>query len=238
MMKRTVLGGLAALILAVPAHGQWLRVSSAEVDQPGQSAEVCVSLESRGKTIAGTQNDLTWDEACATLQTEGDCTVAPDIGKDLHGRLLGRVVGYRGLVLSLDDVDPIPDGTLYCCRFRVEAMAHSCCAVSLENVGLSDDLGNQVGVAAGPPAQLCVGPFDGTPFASFTPTPTSSPILTSVPFTPCPPDFCVRGPNAEDGGSSSVSADSGGCHVTTGSRSGGMPVLLLVLALLLLRRRS
>ena len=142
--------------------------------------------------------------------------------------------GYRGLVLSLTDITPIPDGTLYCCPFRVEAMPHSCCAVSIEGVALSDQFGNELGVAAGPPAQLCVGPFDGTPFA--TSTPTFTPTASPSPFQ-CLPDGCVLEP-AGGGDASSASADGGGCHVTPGSRPGVLPVLFLAAALLLLGRRS
>ena len=215
-MKRSMLVGLI-LTLAVSANAQSLRVSSAEVGESGQEADVCVSLDSGGQRIAGTQNDLLWDGACATLEDAGACRVNPDTGKDLNGRLLGTVTGYRGLVLSLSDVAPIPNGTLYCCRFRVEAMPHSCCAVSIANAGLSDDRGIAVAVDVGPPAQLCVGGFDGTPFATSTPTVT---------------------PVVDEDDVASASSDGDGCNVTPGSHSSGLPLLLLAAVILILKRRS
>jgi hypothetical protein len=150
-MRRFLLGGLAVLALAAPARAQWLRVSSADVAEPGDIAEVCVSLEALGKTVAATQNDLIWDGTCATLESAERCAIAPGLDQQLFGRIRGDVdFGYRSLVLSLTEISPIPDGTLYCCPFRVEAMPHSCCAVSIGGVALSDQFGNQLGVASRP----------------------------------------------------------------------------------------
>lgn len=146
-----------ALLLAAPAWGASLDISSANVAQPGDVAEVCVTLDGEGQEVAGTQNDLVWDGTCATFLDE--CRVDPATGKVLHGRQQNSEdFRYRVLVLSLLDVDPIPDGGLYCCDFQVEAAAGSCCAVEVVNAGGSDPQGNALSLDAGSPARLCVEP--------------------------------------------------------------------------------
>ena len=121
-MRRLSIGTAMVLALAGPAVAQSLRVSSATVDQPGHSADICVSLDSAGHEIAGTQNDLVWDGACATLERAESCRIAPDVDKELAGRIQGGAgFRYRAVVLSFEDVDPINDGALYCCAFRVAA---------------------------------------------------------------------------------------------------------------------
>src|SRR5690606_31324814 len=88
--------------------------------------------------------------------------VDPSTGKDLYGRFqASEDFRYRALVLSLFDVDPIPDGGLYCCDFQVEADAGSCCAVGVAHAVASDPNGNSLTLDAGPPAQLCVEPAAG-----------------------------------------------------------------------------
>lgn len=58
-------------------------------------------------------------------------------------------------MLSLTDIDPIPDGELYCCAFTAEAAAGSCCPVSVVAAGVADPQGNAL-VAEGNDAQVCV----------------------------------------------------------------------------------
>ena len=148
-----------ALLLAAPAWGVSLDISSANVARPGDVAEVCVTLDGEGQEVAGTQNDLVWDGACATFL---DCRVDPATGKDLNGRIQGSEdFRYRALVLSLTDVDPIPDGGLYCCDFQVEADAGRCCAVAVVDAGAATPQGNALSIDAGPPARLCVEPTAG-----------------------------------------------------------------------------
>lgn len=149
-----------SLMLATPVSGAMLHISSANVAQPGDLAEVCVSLDSGGQEVAGTQNDLVWDGFCASLR---ECRVDPATGKDLHGRQQNTEdFRYRLLLLSLSDVDPIPDGGLYCCDFQIEADAGTCCAAEVVNAGASDPQGNALPLDAGPPARLCVEPAAGS----------------------------------------------------------------------------
>ena len=232
-MRRLSIGTAMVLALAGPAVAQSLRVSSATVDQPGHSADICVSLDSAGHEIAGTQNDLVWDGACATLEREGSCRIAPDVDKQLAGRIQGGSgFRYRAVVLSFEDVDPINDGPLYCCAFRVTAASGTCCTVAIEGAGLSDPLGNAIHVAVGPPAQVCVAAGDGTPYVTLTPTPTPSPV---PPRTCATPADCAGHPQGD--GLASASSDGAGCQ--TVSPRGASGWWLITAALLwFIRRRQ
>jgi hypothetical protein len=227
-MMRKMIAAVTVLACAAAASAQSLHLSSAVVEQPGQPVDLCVALDSEGSAVAGTQNDLVWDGGCATLDEDG-CQIAPGTGKQLFGRIQsGPAFRYRAVVLSLDDVDPIDDGTLYCCPFRVDATPGSCCPVTLDAVGMSDPRGNAVVVTGGPRrASLCVaGDSSGAPP---TPTPTPSPLPTR---TCAVPADCASGPHADD-----VAAGGGdGCQ-TVGGRSGPGVLLIALPVLALIRRR-
>jgi len=138
--------GRAAGVLSLDA-------TSATVAAPGEIADLCVVLSAGGENVAGTQNDLVWDDSCATLSSADDCRVNTETGKSLHASLvLGH---FRALVLSLEDTNPIPDGPLYCCTFSVEATPGSCCAVSVVNTGASTPKGLAI-PSVGNTAELCV----------------------------------------------------------------------------------
>lgn len=245
MMRPVV--ALAMLAAAVPAGAAMLRVSSANVAQPGDVAQVCVALESAGVEVAGVQNDLEWDGACATLASADHCRIDEASGKQLFGALApwGDYT-YRVLVLSLADVDPIPDGRLYCCDFRVEAQPHSCCAVHLTQAAASDPNGNALGVGVGLPAQLCIGPFDGTPLPTSTPSFTPTPRLTPADWGGWPDDESGGGPDrvltpalVPNGDSAAaVSGDGDGCQLASGAHAAAYPSVLIAAAIVLLRRRA
>jgi hypothetical protein len=151
-----------------------LRAESVTVDAPGDTADLCVSLDSGGQEVAGTQNDLVWDGTCATLPGGSSCQANPATGKQLQGGFPPQFdFTFRALVLSLADVDPIPDGPLYCCSFTVEADPGTCCPVSLVRVGASDPRGTSL-PTSGNSVQLCVAAGDGTPVPTRTPIPGSS----------------------------------------------------------------
>jgi hypothetical protein len=187
-----------------------LQATSAVAATAGETADLCVVLNSGGAQVAGTQNDLVWDGSCATLSSATACRVNQATGKSLNGSLALGDSTYRALVLSFSDVDPIPDGQLYCCTFTVDAMPGNCCAVSVVNTGASDPRG-QVLPSVGNTAQLCVADSGGN--GPPTPTPT-------VHDDPPP-------------------LDSGGCQMsprpTRGLGSGPLAVSILVA---LLRRRT
>ena len=185
-----------------------LRATSATVAEVGEAADLCVVLDSGGAQVAGTQNDLVWDGACATLASAADCRANPAIAKALHGNLgLVGDFSYRALVLSLSDVDPIPDGELYCCTFGVETAPGSCCSVGVVNTGVSDPSGREL-PSSGNTAQLCVA--NGGVMTTPTPTPNGDPPTSG----------------------------SSGCQITppsAGSFGAGVFVLVLLAAL---RRRA
>jgi len=184
-----------------------LRLSSATVAQSGDSGQVCVSLDTGGENVAGTQNDLVWDGRCATLPDESACAVAGSHGKQLDTRIQATDdFRLRALILSLTDVDPIADGLLYCCDFTVDAAPGACCSVAIDRPGASDTKGNAVAVT-GRPGELCVAAVED-------PSPTRTPTATPPPSN-----------NDDDG-----------CQVTPARGTAAAP-WLAALALLLLRRR-
>lgn len=132
-----------------------MSASSAQVSNPGDFGTICVALATNGESVAGTQNDLSWDGACATLD-ESNCSAAGTHGKQLSGKLIPqRDFVYRALVLSLTDVDPIDDGLLYCCRFQAEAAPGQCCDIKMSNAQASDPRGEAIAALTNT-AKLCV----------------------------------------------------------------------------------
>jgi len=202
------------LLLANPAAAAVsLTLSSASVPNSGDDATVCVALATGGEDVAGTQNDLVWDGRCATLPDGDRCYAAGTHGKGLQGMLLGnRDFTYRGLILSLTDVDPIDDGVLYCCSFIVEADPGQCCAVKIVGAEASDPRGHALGVT-GTSGKLCVAADpNATPASTRTPTPTQ----------------CAG----------CVGSSGDGCHITGPSPAAGAGWPLAgAAALALLRRR-
>ncbi len=130
--------GLAASIAiggATPAHGVTLRVVSANVKQAGETARVCVALESGGTAIAGTQNDLVWDGNCATL-SEGACSSSGAHSKQVSTTMRGgpNSTLLSAIVISLSDTDAIGDAVLYCCNFRSElTQSGTTCPINVTN---------------------------------------------------------------------------------------------------------
>ncbi len=134
------LAALAVVLAASPAFAVSLDLTSATVSQSGELAQICVNLSTEGQLVAGTQNDLIWDETCATLSSKGNCTVSPGLGKQLQSNMPSGD-GHpplRAFVLSLSDVSPIGDTQLYCCTFRSElTRPGTCCNISLSRLGAS-----------------------------------------------------------------------------------------------------
>jgi hypothetical protein len=136
---------LIALAWLVPSvsHAVTMRVSEAVVSKPGQRAPVCISLETDGQEVAGTQNDLSWDGDCATL-TQGSCKVAAP-GKELTSAFPpGSSFLIRAFVLAVDNLDPIRDGDLYCCNFISELTDAGFCPIRISNALGADSSGRAV----------------------------------------------------------------------------------------------
>ena len=175
------LAALAVVLAASPAFAVSLDLTSATVSQSGELAQICVNLSTEGQLVAGTQNDLIWDETCATLSSKGNCTVTPGLGKQLQSNMPSGD-GHpplRAFVLSLSDVSPIGDTQLYCCTFRSElTQPGTCCNISLSRLGASTP--------------------DGKALRTTTTTGAGSPIL------------CLRGNGGASGGGSSAGSFGGG----------------------------
>ncbi len=119
----------------------------------GTTVPFPVSLDTGGLEVAGIQNDIHFDPltpVAATPSNRPDCTANPAHGKSVFaafqpsGCIYGvNCTGMRALVLSLSDVDPIPDGVLYTCNVAINASAPDGTYPLLNsNLGSSDPDGN------------------------------------------------------------------------------------------------
>jgi hypothetical protein len=95
---------------------------------PGESVDIAVRLNTAGAQIPGVQNDLYLDRALGfPLTGTGSpaCEINPDINKapsffNCQQPAADGCLATRALVLSLSDVDSIPDGSeLYRCPVRI-----------------------------------------------------------------------------------------------------------------------
>jgi hypothetical protein len=153
--------GFAALLTSGVAHAAALFVTSATVQNPGDSAQICVVLSSGGAQVAGTQNDLVWDGTCATLTDPPPCAVAGSHGKQLAQTLVNTAnFTFRGIILSFSDTSPIPDGPLYCCSFEGEANPGACCPITVVNAQGSEPGGIAIPLS-GSTAQICTAQGSG-----------------------------------------------------------------------------
>ena len=156
----TVIAG--AMLWAPAARGAVLRASDL-VAVPGDAVEVAVSLASGSDRVAGTQNDL---ELAPPLRWAGDetCVANPAIDKGGTAFAFGPCEGggvcdrVRAIVIALDNVDPIPDGSeLYRCRVAIDPEAPAgVYPIAVTNPGASDPEGNPL-VIAGVGGRIVVG---------------------------------------------------------------------------------
>ena len=144
---------IALIAAAARAAAVEIEVGNA-VAQPDGTASFSVVLHSDGVEVANVQNDIGFDaEAAVAITADGtpDCAVNVAINKDASiftfqppGCEPGVTCGaVRAIVLALDNVAPIPDGSvLYRCRLVIAAdtpaVAHS---LPCSNVGSSDPEG-------------------------------------------------------------------------------------------------
>lgn len=142
-----------------PAFGASLSVSSATVQEAGDTARVCVGLSAGSEDVAATQNELVWDANCASLVDK--CEANSAHGKQLMSNQRSASE-LRAIIISLQDTNKIPDGELYCCTFRVSlANGGSCCAIGLQGMSASDPEGKALGLA-GRGGQVCLARSAGS----------------------------------------------------------------------------
>jgi hypothetical protein len=150
------LAALTAIDVRRAAAAVVVGASSATVQNSGDTAQICVFLQTGGEKVAGVQNDLTWDGNCAILANNSDCQVAGTHGKQLSGTLnpQGQDFSYRALILSFSDTNEMPDGPLYCCNFIGEADPGQCCNITSMATAASNSQGGTI-PAMGNTAKLC-----------------------------------------------------------------------------------
>jgi len=257
---------IAIACLAAPAAAVEIDVGYAEA-LPGDTALVEVVLHTDGLEVAGIQNDIGFDrEVAIAARTDGkpDCQVNPAIDKAAttfvfhpSGCGLSPCVSMRAIVISLDNVSPIADGSvLYTCRLAVAAgvpaAAHF---LPCSNAGASDPEGNALATTCRD-GEVLLPEKSPRPTPTGTPTATATPTLTPLPThdprTPepsptataesVPGDYTpqIRTPRSTLGlpgiptGAQNSSSSSGGCAIVGAPVSGGE---LLAPPLLLLWRR-
>ena len=188
------------------------------------------------------------------------CGVNPAIGKGgsafsfLPSKCTGSAcTSVKGLVLALDNTDPIPDGSLlYTCKVKIAATAaNGAYPLTNSGVGFSNSAGDSV-PGTGTNGEVIVGgvvPPTNTPTLTptegeepNTPTPTRTATATLPPVTP-PTATATRTRIIKKTATPTSGAapfdDDGGCNISTsGSSNAGWLVLIPAIGLLVLRRRS
>ncbi|MBX3025536.1 hypothetical protein KF840_11585 [bacterium] len=215
----------------------------------GDTVAVEVSLET-GVDVAGTQNDTAFAAPIAIkARSNGkpDCAVNDAIDKggtsfafQPAGCTAGtNCTGIRALVLALDNVDPIPTGSvLYTCQVAIASDASAgTYPLTCSNPGASDPNGGALDTVCQNGSVEVGGPVVDTP--TVTPTNTESPILTPT-NTPVPTNTNTRVPTPTNtrGGGGGGNDDDGCAVVAPVEGSAAWMLLLPAAALLWLRRRS
>lgn len=244
--------------------GPALFVEDLNLAMSGQAA-VTVRLATGGAEIAGTQNDLGFDaNVFINRRANGrpDCTVNGDIDKSgtsfafrPPGCAEGECTGIRGLVLSTENTDPIPDGSvLYTCNVTVHGEGG---VLGVSGVIMSGPTGQRIDGVSGreggicvepPPAPTATPPPTATGGAQGSATPTQSrtpdqpaPTHTTGPSTQTPTRSATPGVTAtvtQAGGGGGGNGDGCDCNIgSNGDRRGVSSAWLGLPAVLLLWRR-
>ncbi|MBX3026804.1 hypothetical protein KF840_18000 [bacterium] len=124
---------------------------------PGATVTITATLQTGGARIAGTQNDISFDpHAIAVVRKANgrpDCRANAALGKEGTAFTFvpqlcapGACDSMRALVLSLSNIDTIPDGSvLYTCTVEVSLDATSGAKpLRLSRVGFSDPGGKVI----------------------------------------------------------------------------------------------
>lgn len=199
--------------------------------KPGEQVEAAATLRA-GEEIIGAQADVLFDRATPVIARANgrpSCQRGPEIllGGTSFGFLPAGCdpardcLGVRALVLALDNVFPIPDGSeLFHCDVAIAdtatARAHP---LQLANLDASDIDGNRVFVAGEDGQISVIGPPTPTPTSSPSPTASPQPTATGQGLPP------TVSPTRTAGGD-------GGCAVVPAAGGSAWP-LLVVLGVLL-----
>lgn len=142
---------LAVMLSALPATAATFYSPPVSANA-GQPANVCILMSDGNYEVAGVQMDITWDASCMIPASGGSrpkCRSNPDTGKTVQSALRGGST-LRAIMVSFSDTEPIPDGELFCCEFRVtDNPGGSGCGVSLSNVIASTPRGQRTNARVG-----------------------------------------------------------------------------------------
>src|SRR5512143_840556 len=187
----------ATLALAASAQAVIITIDDAS-GNAGDTVPVTVTLNTEGASVAGTQNDITFGAGsgvavAAKGNGKPNCAVNDAIDKggtsfafQPSGCTAGTdCTGVRALVLALDNVAPIPTGSvLYTCQVAIASdAADGDHPLTCSNSGASDPDGNAVTATCTNGKVTVGGGGGGTP----TETPTETPVVSTPTNTPSTP---------------------------------------------------
>lgn len=166
-MPRPVLWNLLALTaVAAPltAHAQPRLFLSRAAAPLGESADICVSMSGGGGQLAGLQLNLNWEDSCMTpTDARRLCRSDPATGKVVQSALQGRG-SLKAILISFSDVNPIPDGNLFCCSFEAVGNIGRCNPVQMSNIIGSTSSGQRIdNIGAGNVGEFTVLAERGAP---------------------------------------------------------------------------
>ncbi len=142
---------------------------------PGATVSIAATLVNGGGVVVATSNDITYDSTKVNvlLKPNGkpDCTINLDIGPDsVPGKNLSTSQPtspatakiLRIGVLSTENVNVIPDGQLFTCKFMI-ADAAAAGAVTLDNVPRASDAASNLVPVVGADGTITVTGSTGGP---------------------------------------------------------------------------
>lgn len=167
----------AALMFAVQARAAIIEVGTAQ-GEAGTTAVLTVSLNSEGAMVAGTQNDIAFpaDAPIPVRATGGrpDCTALVKLDGSQFafqppGCTGAACTGIRAIIISFNDLEPIPDGSdLYTCNVAIASTATGTLPLTCSGAGASDPVGGAITSTCTNGSVMVGPPVVGTPTA--TPT--------------------------------------------------------------------
>jgi len=149
----------ALLLMPLAAHADaTLFLSNTSVGL-GDNGSICVSMTGGAGQIAGLQANMRWDDSCMTpTDIKRLCKANAATGKSVQSASPGRGV-LKAILISFSDVNPIPDGELFCCQFlAVGNEGTRCPPVQLESIIGSTAAGQRINnIRAGNTGVFAIG---------------------------------------------------------------------------------
>jgi YVTN family beta-propeller protein len=210
--------------------------------QAGSLGAIPVVLHTNGAAVVGVQNEIAFPTAApitATASGKPQCAVNPAIAKPSTSFAFvppgcsytqGECTGVRALVVSIDDVNPIADGSvLYTCVIEASASAPAgTFPLHASGVYASDPSGRLLPASAVDGKVAVSAAPVSSPSVTVTPTPTISPVpVATVTARPTStPTAAKTAGHTTLGAGEAQTAGGSGCNVAPHSdRSGGALVV-------------